>query len=181
MPGLYLSDIWYNTMMIVGDPLGLIADSQHVTGQPYALSMSVGQNWALATDPMTQAGVQYKLDDPVTSWSAKAASTTGRHVWSVPFSKELYDQSMIEGSLLGQGWLQWSTLVLPGTGASEGHYFGRADYHDRNDTTDLTHAVRFNEWSGDLLMMKLQTIGILTAGSLAGFYGGRYLYRKYGG
>lgn len=179
MPGLFLYDLYYNFMMVAGDPFGLIPDEQHAIGQPFAAAFIGGHyDWVKVDDPSKFVGKLTDTDDALTGYSARAYNS-GVHLWTVEFDEDKYQESLKQGSLLGMGLLKWSTHVLPGTGESEGRYFGRADYHDRNNTDTLEHLVRFNEWSGDLLWMKLRTVGILTATTVAGIYGGKFAYRKY--
>lgn len=182
MPGLFLSDIYYNFMMLTGDPLGMIADKRKALGEPYALRFIDGtETWTHQSDPGTGLTAHGEWENkekyPQIAPSIKAYEA-GEHIWTAEFSKDQYEKSMQEGALLGLSFLPWSTRVLEGTDRSKEQYFGRTDYHWRN-SGDLTYALPFNEWSGQLLTMKLKTMAILTAVSAGGYYGGKYLYNRY--
>ncbi|EDQ91351.1 uncharacterized protein MONBRDRAFT_23652 [Monosiga brevicollis MX1] len=169
--------------MALGDPLGMISTEQHALGEPYALNFIDGTEvWTHQADPetaLTEHGELWDKDKYPQIAPSISAYEAGEHIWAAEFTQEQYEKSMQEGALLGLSFLPWSTRVLAGSGNSKGRYFGRADYHWRN-SGDLTYALAFNEWSGQLLTMKLQTMAILTAVSVGGYYGGKYLYNKYG-
>lgn len=172
MPALYLHDIYYNTLMLFNDPFGLLASSDHALLQnKNATNLDGKQVWVDVKDQYTSLS----LEDPGLQ-PAQDGYNAGVHIWANLSNEEEYNRSMKEGSLLGLGFFPWSTRVLRGVGKSEGHYLARHRYETKGQYSDYQ---RFNEWSGDLLWMKLGTIGKVGALSAVGWYGGKYLYKKY--
>lgn len=159
--------------MLSGDVFGVIDDAEHGILQPYVVAINGSdQYWAYQSDPsthITPMGQFNNTDDYPEITYAHKAFNSGKMVFArFKLTEEDYNRSIKEGSLLG---LKWSTKVLKGTGASEGMYVGRHIYGE-------AELLPFNEWSGELLKMKLQTIAILSAIGVGTYYGGKLAYKK---
>ena len=167
MKGLFLSDILFNAINLVGDPFGMYSNEDRGLLTPYVYNGNTVAN--IFEDP------HGSVDPSTKEWVDKYIDGTHLKL-RMDLTEDQYHQSLTEGSLDGMGYLPWSYRVIKGTGQNEGQYFGRKMF---GASSSYENALRFNEWSGPLLWTKLQTIGILTAIGLAGYYGGKYAYRKF--
>ncbi len=165
---------YYGLLSMLGDPFGLITQSDAASYADLCLcGTATGYDWVNPVNPTATVFRQEPRADSQ-SWLEQLIQDSYYYAGNDYFlvdtcTVEQYNENIKQNSLFGLSFLPWNTCIAK---TADGKYAGMHRY-------GLFALKMLNPLGQQPLMLKLQTIGILTGTAVVLYFGSKYMLRAY--